>query len=146
MPHHVLMDFTFWHSKSRHDSLNQTQDIESTATHVRKEKHDPNASTKLWTQGSADHVWGIRLRNFSSFVSVNGSNLDTLPRLKMATEERLIKTAQARKIWVMTLCQFTHEALNLQHRSPLGIKGYNRHLQHLKLHWWKWHKWKVRSL
>lgn len=63
MSHHALTYFTFWDAKSRHDSLNQTQNIESTAAHIGKEKHDPNAATKLWTKGSADHIWGSKLRD-----------------------------------------------------------------------------------
>lgn len=64
MSHHVAVDLTFWNTKGRRDSFDQTQNIESTAAHIGKEKHDPNAATKLWTQGSADHVWGSELRNF----------------------------------------------------------------------------------
>ena len=55
------MDLTFWDAKDGQNSLNQTQNIESTATHVGKEEHDPDAATKLGTQGSADHVWGAKL-------------------------------------------------------------------------------------
>lgn len=64
MPHHVLLCLTFWDAKGRHDGLNQTQNIERTAAHISKEKHDPNAAAKLWTQSSADHVWGSKLRDF----------------------------------------------------------------------------------
>lgn len=58
------MDFTFWDPEGRCNSLDQTQNVESTTANVGKEKHDPNAATKLWTQGSADHVWWSKLRNF----------------------------------------------------------------------------------
>lgn len=53
----VTKDLTFWNAKSRHDSFDQTQNVESTAAHIGKEKHYPDAAPKLWTQGSADHVW-----------------------------------------------------------------------------------------
>lgn len=64
MSHLVPIDFTFWDPEGRCNSLDQTQNVESTTANVGKEKHDPNAATKLWTQGSADHVWWSKLRNF----------------------------------------------------------------------------------
>lgn len=48
---------TLWCSKGGHNGFNQTQHIESAATHISQEEHDADAATKLWTQRSADHVW-----------------------------------------------------------------------------------------
>lgn len=58
-----MWHLTFWNAKGRHDSFHQTQNIKCTATHIGKEKHDPNASAKLRTQGSANHVWALKLRD-----------------------------------------------------------------------------------
>lgn len=56
-PHSILLlQPTFWNTKGRHDSFNQAQNIERTAAHIGQEKHDANAATKLWTQGSTDHI------------------------------------------------------------------------------------------
>lgn len=49
--------FSIWNAKGWHDGFDQTQNVESTAAYVGKEKHNANAPTKLWTQGSTDHVW-----------------------------------------------------------------------------------------
>lgn len=58
-----MTNFTLWYSKSSHDGLNQTQNVERTCTHAGKEKHDSNAATKLRTQSSTDHVWESKLKN-----------------------------------------------------------------------------------
>lgn len=47
---------TRWDPKAVHQRLHQPQHIEGTATHVGQEKHDPDAASKLWAQGTADHV------------------------------------------------------------------------------------------
>lgn len=49
---------TFWHTERGHDGLYQTQHVEGAAAHISKEEHETNTATKLWTQRSADHVWG----------------------------------------------------------------------------------------
>lgn len=57
MTPYITVGLTYWNAKIWCDCFNHTQNVKSTATHIGEEKHDPNATAKLWTQGSTDHVW-----------------------------------------------------------------------------------------
>lgn len=58
------LHLTFWDTERGQHSLDQAQYIECTSTNIGKEEHDSDAASKLWTQGSADHVCSWTLKEF----------------------------------------------------------------------------------